>query len=868
MKKQYYGHTPAVHNHNGHSGISPVKKLVWGCPFQVPEQGGEDVPSPNTGEMDSTRIQDTFDMPKDISDILIQDSPVFTVITGPDGAIRVMSDSMLRALEYTREEAVGEPLADRFVREGDRGRLREGFEESIRTGGIVPVEICFRKKGGGDLPVRWQIQSMTGDDGAVSFLVGAGIDLSERREMERRLRDSESRYRCLFQMTRLPMFLIDPEDGRVLDANPAACYFFGYTPERFSGVKVTEVIQALEPSMIRRELAHIASGESNRVSFQHRMTDNTTRDLEVFSSVVSISGKPLIYSIVYDVTEQKRMEGELMREREEQLLLFDSIPAMIFYKNRRNRFIRVNRAFAEFYGIPKKEIEGFTMESLFPDVAGESYENDQAVMETGAPRRGILDMVDTRSGVKWLQTDKLPFRDENGEIIGILGFSTDITERKESERRLREEHARLESRLRNERMISEIASLLNTADTLNVVLERIAALIRESIPVYRTCLFRFDQDAEQLIPNHRWNESSASESSGSGFCCSFLNSSMFISGLRAGESMIFNTLSGLDTSARVRPTERGIRSLAAFPLGSDEMFRGAIIFCRESESEWKPEERTLFQIVADMISNAFERDDNFQARIEAERRHTEAVKMAERSSRLASIGTLAAGISHEINQPLTALKVKVDSILYWQEMNIALPTEDLVQDLRFISQQTERIDDIIKHMRALARQEKGGAPSEIHINPIIAEVLSLLRQRISARGIRLDLKLDDTLLPVRGHKTLIHQVVINLLVNAVDALAASPRGDKKIVVETCARGGFCCIEVLDNGPGIPDGILNRLFDPFFTTKIGSEGMGLGLSICHNIVTGFGGTIAVENRPDGGARFIVSIPVSSETRRKS
>jgi C4-dicarboxylate-specific signal transduction histidine kinase len=111
-------------------------------------------------------------------------------------------------------------------------------------------------------------------------------------------------------------------------------------------------------------------------------------------------------------------------------------------------------------------------------------------------------------------------------------------------------------------------------------------------------------------------------------------------------------------------------------------------------------------------------------------------------------------------------------------------------------------------------------------------------------------------------------VVINLLVNAVDALSSFTRTDKAILVITGSRDNSCFLEVLDNGPGIPESFLNNIFDPFFTTKIGSEGMGLGLSICHNIVSGFGGTITASNRPEGGARFAVTIPVASEAGRTS
>ena len=224
---------------------------------------------------------------------------------------------------------------------------------------------------------------------------------------------------------------------------------------------------------------------------------------------------------------------------------------------------------------------------------------------------------------------------------------------------------------------------------------------------------------------------------------------------------------------------------------------------------------------------------------------------------------MAAGISHEINQPLNALKLKVDGMLYWGEREPETLKKNLDKNLRNISEQAERIEEIIKQVRVLARQEKSSDPLPLNINRITKRVLSLIKNRMSSHGITIELNLDDSLPDVYVDPTQMEQVVINLLSNAVNALDTLSKKDKKISIITEFAEGNCVLEICDNGPGIPGENINQIFDPFFTSNnINGEGMGFGLSIIQNIVAGMGGTIMANNKY-GGAVFKVSIPVSSK-----
>jgi len=235
----------------------------------------------------------------------------------------------------------------------------------------------------------------------------------------------------------------------------------------------------------------------------------------------------------------------------------------------------------------------------------------------------------------------------------------------------------------------------------------------------------------------------------------------------------------------------------------------------------------------------------------------EAVQIAERSSRLASLGMLAAGIAHEINQPLTALKLRDDGMLYWSEKDSEFFKKDLIKGLEDISDQSERIENIVKHMRELAHQEKIIKLFPVDINEVIKRALTLIDKQLSVHNVKIEYNFNENVPKIMGHSTLLEQIIINLVMNAMYVLDKSEQKGKKISIITGTDETGCYIEVADNGPGIPEEYVDRIFDPFFTTKAVGEGMGLGLSIIQNIVTGLGGMIKAGNRTDRGAVFTIS-----------
>jgi PAS domain S-box-containing protein len=173
-----------------------------------------------------------------------------------------------------------------------------------------------------------------------------------------------------------------------------------------------------------------------------------------------------------EIEERKRAEEALHRQQEEQQIILDSVPAMIFYKDTDNRVIRVNRALADLTGLPVEEIEGKPVSETFPNQAENFWEDDWEVITTGYPKRNIIEPVQTPMGIRWVQTDKLPYSDEKGNIIGVIGFSMDITERKQAEAALKESEERFRTIFEDAAIGICLADLEGRIITGNLALQR------------------------------------------------------------------------------------------------------------------------------------------------------------------------------------------------------------------------------------------------------------------------------------------------------------------------------------------------------------------------------------------------------------
>jgi len=229
------------------------------------------------------------------------------------------------------------------------------------------------------------------------------------------------------------------------------------------------------------------------------------------------------------------------------------------------------------------------------------------------------------------------------------------------------------------------------------------------------------------------------------------------------------------------------------------------------------------------------------------------------SEQLASLGILAAGVAHEIMNPLASVLAGVEALRRRITGMAGPPPENFVPGaeriLDILERETCRARDIANRMMLLARPVSE-ARTWLDVNRAVEDTVALLRYQMNVQGIRAVLDLERDLPPILARGGGVRSVCTNLVMNAVQAMS---RGGT-LTVRTRGRDGAVSIEVEDTGPGIPSDRLNRIWDPFYTTKPPGKGTGLGLSISRTIVEQHDGAIHVQNVEPHGARFVVELPV--------
>ncbi|MFV0453767.1 MAG: ATP-binding protein [Pseudomonas sp.] len=219
------------------------------------------------------------------------------------------------------------------------------------------------------------------------------------------------------------------------------------------------------------------------------------------------------------------------------------------------------------------------------------------------------------------------------------------------------------------------------------------------------------------------------------------------------------------------------------------------------------------------------------------------------AGKLSVLGTMSASISHELNQPLGAIRSYADNagVLLDQQRN-----EEARDNLKLISELTARMASIIAHLRAFARRDRH-APERVALQPALDDALALLAKRRQALRVELIRDLPEATLWVQAGETRLRQILSNLLANALDALKERPP-ERRIWLRAERNEDGVLLTLRDNGPGFSTEALQRAREPFFTTKTSTQGLGLGLAICDTLARALDGELTLANHPEGGAQL--------------
>ncbi len=780
--------------------------------------------------------------------------------------IRAASPSLKRWLDIDPNEAIGMKAID-LVHPDDVAATIAHLEAlAERPGGMATIHVRIRHRNGTYRHFESHCTNHL-DDPDIAAIVTSSRDITERMEAETELRKSAESYRLLFEYNPYPMWVFDRETLKFLAVNRAAVNHYGYSAEEFLAMKITDIRPEEDVPGLLDSVKNMPHGIDYTGVWRHIVKNGDEILVEITSHSIDFDGRKAELVLSQDVTIQKKVEESLRMSEEKYHSLFNSMNEGVvivqpLFDDNGNvsdfELLDFNPVFQAIFGYDKDDTTG-KRGSEFVKHKQLSYYTGiiSRVLQVGRPCTLEVDF-DTIGKVC-----KASVFEFGGGIIAAI--FEDITERKIAEDALRANHARLESMLSREKLVAETASALNTTQPFGDIIESILDRMRPELNLDLIFLCDFDTAQKPGFIARNWTAPACCE--GDDDMLPFLTGEQIIREyVLAGKELFLPGGDAFDSGRVPFPPDKDKRSLAVLSLNVGGAVRGMMCFIRNSYYEWQDDETGIMRTVAEIIANAIEREYNVQARLDAERKQTIAVRMAERASRLASLGTMAAGIAHEINQPLNALSFAVDGVRYWKKRDQEISPETLNENLDFISSQVSRISEIISNIRSLARLEKTTEPEPVSLNDVVTEVVSIIRRQFKVHNIEIELALGRGLPPVLAQQARIQQVVTNLVVNAYQALDGFERPDKRITVVTASSGGALQLKVRDNGPGISDLVADNIFDPFVTTKTGADSMGLGLFITHTIITELDGIITAENLPVGGALFTVSLP-SGRTERE-
>ncbi len=288
----------------------------------------------------------------------------------------------------------------------------------------------------------------------------------------------------------------------------------------------------------------------------------------------------------------------------------------------------------------------------------------------------------------------------------------------------------------------------------------------------------------------------------------------------------------------------------------------SILFQAIDKYQLTKENKRLLKVLAEKnkaLQTANEQliaDIELQARLERQNRENEIKMMSQ--AKMASLGQIATGIAHEINQPLTFIKIALESTGRDIE-NQALNLDELLEDISESQKQIRRITLIIDHLRTFGRNGSDEL-NPVNVPEALDSALILFKQKIKAGGVELRITGTDNLPLVHANISKLEQVFTNLIQNSMDALEDMDNG--RIEVDFHQRDGQLITRFIDNGQGMTPEVREKVFEPFFSTKETGRGTGLGLSIIYGIVSELKGIIDCESAPGRGCTFTISLPVLS------
>lgn len=815
--------------------------------------------------------------------------------------LRHTGDTLVgRVLWEVFPEAVGTTF-DREYRRAVSERVTVGFEAYY-----PPFEAWY------------QVTAYGASDGLSVFLQ----DVSQRKSAEARLTATEAHARRLVAATPNAVYALDVT-GAFVEMNPAAEQLLGLSAADLIGQSFHRVLAPRSLDECDAVFRSLVEEDSEGATLEAwvRRVDGEERLLDVTLAAMRDHGRLEGYlGVARDVTDERAARVAL-RDREERLRQIAETVNEVFwiYTPDFSRTIYVSPAFERVWGqsveSAYRDARHF-LTAIHPDDL--SIVLDAMAQVGQAPSAGLEYRVVRPDGsVRWVQTRGYEVRDESGEVTRVLGTTVDITERKVAELALREKQRELQQILHAMPLGVSLVDVRGRQVFFNPALDRFWGAgrplgpdrYREYVGWWPGTTTRLREDEWPIVRALGGETVTAERIDVQGFDGVRRASMVSAVPLRDESGTITGALAVQEDITERRALEERQRLLATVFDGLREgvcvlAVDGRMLYANRQFAEVTgiPPEHVLRLHPRDLegVGDAAERfpvmlqttleTGRFTGRVSHQRpsdgqtvpldivlNHvrgtggsTEMIfavvsdatsevqreLQLRRAERLASIGTLVAGVAHELNNPLQSI------LSFTQSLRLGASRAEDDEALAVMQREAERMARIVADLKHVARTHQATpvVKTAVDVNEVVQHVCRVQEYRLRTSNVEVVMQLGRALPPLAADRAELEQVVINLVVNACQAMAEQGGGRLTLTTTRAVRGAL--LQVVDTGPGIAAEHLERVFDPFFTTKAPGEGTGLGLAVVHGIVSDNGGQIRVESEWGHGTTVLVEWPAAS------
>ena len=748
-------------------------------------------------------------------ELFIEACPFAVIEWGRDMRVLRWSPEAERVFGWSAAEVLGRrPNEWSFTHPDDAAAVKRAIGQAITADGPTPPVIGRNfTRDGRLLHCEWHNRANRDPQGRLVSLLSFAKDLTRQLEAERARDLSEARYAHIFNNSHAVMLILDPESGRILDANPAAEEFYGWSRETLQTMQIGD-INTLSPQALLVELKAAHAEERKHFEFRHRRADGSVRDVEVHSGPTEDGNRSMVFSIVHDITERK--QAEALSRRWERFFRLSNL-GLAMHDVSDNTIIDVNATYASQHGYSIEELRGMRIDELYPEDEREQLHAHLA--EADRIGNASFETVHLRK-----DGSRLPLvigvtalLDDRGRAVARFAFGLDISARKAAEDELRKLSRAVEES-------PESIVITNTRAEIEYVNQAF---------IDKTGYSR----AEAIGQNPRLLQSGRTTPA------TYADLWNTLTHGRSWQGEFFN---------RRKDGSEYLERVTITPIHDESGHITHYVAVKQDITAQRRMEEELLRYHEHLEGLVESRTAELQHALDA----------ANIASRAKS--EFLTTMSHEIRTPMNGVIGLLDVLSHSQ-----LSTEQ-VEMVGIMRESAETLLRLIDDILDFSRIESGNLELDVgpaSIPDLIARVVGILQTVANRKSVRLSTRIDpDVPAVVRTDALRLQQILCNLVGNAVKFSSGLDRpGRVEIRVETAGAGRIRFM-VTDNGIGIAPEAIEKIFDPFSQAESSTTrrfgGSGLGLSICTRLVRMMKGRMEVNSLPGRGSRFVVTLPLAA------